>query len=69
MKIRYSVLDFSKESDLLEDAPLKFIVEYKEHWWNKWKYIMDRNGIPELFDYTENVKKMFDSQNIKRKYE
>mgnify|MGYP007054414121 CR=1 FL=1 len=33
----------------LNQYTTRYIVKYKEHWYSKWKYVLD-NGVPELFE-------------------
>ena len=34
----------------VKEEPIRFIVKYKRHWWQRWRYIMDdRCSSPKLF--------------------
>lgn len=45
MKIKIEKLNFPIP---IGGSISRYIVKYRSHWWNKWKYIMD-NGNPQLF--------------------
>jgi hypothetical protein len=40
----------------LGDGIIRYTVQTKNHWWNRWRYIMDGNQ-PQLFS-REGLKKM-----------
>lgn len=56
MRFKITRLDFSKDPSFDPDHNIEYeythpyIVEYKKHWWNKWKYIIDNEtNCPTLF--------------------
>lgn len=56
-KVIYLVLVIMKQkiTVLIIGDELRYIVQNKEHWWNKWRFIMD-GCYPRLFRAEELVK-------------
>lgn len=52
MKVVVTTLNFSKDPAFNTSVcdPIAYIVQYKRHWWNRLKYIMDDDThCPKLF--------------------
>ena len=46
MKVRIEAIRIP----LLDECICAYIISFKEHWWNRWQYIMDsRTEVPELY--------------------
>lgn len=57
MKYRISRLYFPIVND---DVLIKYVIEYKRHWWNKWRFMMYGN-IPQLYS-KEQIEKIFNKK-------
>lgn len=64
MKVKVIRLNFHKDptfdpEGLIDDYYIKpYIVEFRNHWWNSWKYIVDiETHCPKLFygEYSESA--------------
>ena len=60
MKYRFSIIPFQ----VVDECVSKIIIQYKKHWWSKWKYFMD-GSVPKMYSNDDITWRML--RNIKAK--
>lgn len=50
MKVKIDAIQIPFPQEVNEPNCCAYIISFKEHWWNRWQYIMDsRTKVPALY--------------------
>ena len=69
MKVRIQPIDIPLPDFCDEEYKRMYIIEYRFHWWQRWKHILDpRTKVPELFESHEEINDKLNSLGFEEKY-